>query len=82
MPEKRWEFDLDGARHTVELEHSTFSKVQSVRADGRLLQAPAGTPGGHTFRIAGHTCEVVVEKRGRKYAYDFLVDGVSSTQEL
>jgi len=81
MPEKRWEFELDGARHAVELEHNTFSGKQSVRADGRLLQSPGGAAGRHAFRIGAHACEVAVAKKGGKYSYDFLIDGVSSTPE-
>lgn len=81
MTEKRWEFELDGTRHTVELEHNTFSNKQSLRVDGRLLGAQPGTPGRHAFRIEGHTCEVVVARRGRKYVYNFLIDGASNSQE-
>ena len=84
MAEKRWEFELEGVRHTVELEHNIFSNKQSVRVDGRLLPADAipQTKGGrHAFRVDGHPCEVVIAPRGRKFDYDFLVGGVSSVPE-
>jgi hypothetical protein len=79
MTEKRWEFELDGTRHTVELEHSIFSNKRLLRVDGRLLPQTEGAR--HTFRIAEHTCEVVINTTGRKFAYQFLVDGVSNIPE-
>jgi hypothetical protein len=79
MADKRWEFELDGARHVVELEHSTFSGKQYVRVDGRLLAQQEGAQG--RFRIENHACEVRVVRQGRTYLYDLLIDGVSNTQE-
>jgi len=87
MADKRWEFELDGVRHTVELEHNPFSKVQSLRVDGRLQSTPAESPQRkdrgrtHAFRIEGHACKVIVSQRGRRFDYDLLIDGVSNTSE-
>ena len=81
MPEKRWEFELDGARHAVELEHNTFSNRQSVRVDGQLIQPLSGAQTRQLFRIGNHTCEVSIARKSGKYAYDFLIDGVSNTPE-
>ena len=87
MTDKRWEFELDQDRHTVELEHNTFSNKQSIRVDGRLLSlAPESQQvkersGKQAFRINGHACEVRINYQDRKFAYDLLVDGVSNVPE-
>ncbi|HET7143326.1 MAG TPA: hypothetical protein VFI68_04820, partial [Anaerolineales bacterium] len=80
MTDKRWEFELDQARHSVELEHNTFSNKRSIRVDGRLLilspesQQPKERSGNHAFRIEGHACKVIVSQRGRKFDYDLQID--------
>jgi hypothetical protein len=86
MTDKRWEFELEGSRHTVELEHNTFTNKRSLRVDGRLLPLDASRQtkergGVHAFRVEGHPCEVTVSPRGAKYDYDFRLDGVSSVPE-
>jgi len=87
MTDKRWEFELGEVGHTVELEHNPFSNKRSIRADGRLLsllpesQQPKERSSKHAFRIDGHTCEVVINYKDRKFAYDLILDGVSNTPE-
>jgi hypothetical protein len=87
MAEKRWEFELEGKRHAVELEHNTFSNKRSVRVDGRLLSLPPEVEqpkernSRHAFRVEGHTCEVVTGYKDRKFVYDFILDGVSNLPE-
>jgi len=76
MPVKTWEFDLEGTRHTVVLDHSTFMGQLSVRVNGGLLFSGLEPNGGrHPFRIGEHVCEVVVEPRGDTFAYNLLIDG-------
>jgi hypothetical protein len=87
MTEKRWEFELDGKKHSVELEHNTFSNKRSIRVDGRLLalspevHQPKERNNKYAFRIEGHTCEIVVDYKDRKFVYNFILDGSSSLPE-
>lgn len=87
MTEKRWEFELEGVKHSVELEHSPFSNKRSIRVDGRLLamppesQQPKERGGRHAFRVNGHPCEVVIKYENRKFDYDLIVDGIPNTPE-
>jgi hypothetical protein len=82
MPVKNWEFDLEGARHKVVLDHSLFMGQLSVRVNGGLLFSGLQPKGGrHPFRIGEHICEVVVEPRGDTFAYNFLIDGVPNAPE-
>jgi hypothetical protein len=36
MTDKRWRFELDDVKHTVELEHNPFSNKLSIYLDGKL----------------------------------------------
>jgi hypothetical protein len=87
MAEKRWEFELDGKKHAIELEHSTFSNKLFIRVDGRLLslspeaQQPKDRNSRHAFRVDGHPCEIVIEHKDRKFVYDLILDGLSNTPE-
>ena len=82
MAETRWVFELDGGRHTVELEHNAFTKKGSVRVDGRLLHPLPGPGGRHVFNIGAHACEAAVRSIGRKFDYELLVDGEPQTAEV
>jgi hypothetical protein len=85
MTEKRWEFELDGVKHIVELEHSPISNKRSIRVDGRLLpmppesQQPKERSGKHAFRVSGHPCEIHLKYANRKFDYNLVLDGVRQT---
>ena len=87
MTDKRWEFELDEVRHTVELEHTPFSNKHSIRVDGGLLsllpesQLSKERSSKHAFRINGHACEVVINYKDRKFTYDLMLDGISNIPE-
>jgi hypothetical protein len=87
MTDKRWEFDLDGAKHSVELEHNPFSNKLSVRVDGKLqILSPEDRQSKardikHAFQINGHACEVVIKVYKKGIEYRFAIDGVSDIPE-
>jgi hypothetical protein len=87
MAEKRWEFELDGRKHAIELEHSSNSNKRSIRVDGRLLslspevQQPKERNSKHAFQIDGHSCEIVIEYKDRRFVYDLILEGIPNTPE-
>lgn len=88
MADKRWEFELDGVRHSVELEHNPFSNKLSIRVDGKLQTLPPkaqqskGHDIQHTIQINGHVCEVVIKTYKKGIEYGFAVDGEADIPEV
>lgn len=80
MERKRWTVDIEGNRHTVELEHRP--NRGSIRLDGRLIERWKLSEDGdthHPFRIGGRCCAVHVrfDAEERAYRYDLSVEGKS-----
>jgi hypothetical protein len=80
MKQRTWTVELDGQRHSVELE-STFGPRWSVKVDGVLVAEQK--PGMFTrdfsilLDIAGHPASVRVQTGFGVVAHDLLVDGRS-----
>lgn len=75
-----WQFQLDGRRHTVELEHGILSGQLIIRLDGGLLKHGNmlfRTAGEYPFHIGGHTCIVRIRSGIINYQYELMVNGQS-----
>lgn len=83
MAKKLWTFSLDGAPHTVELEHAYLSGHKTIRVDGEPLpllaaaQSPVDFGGDYPFVIGRHECVVHIHTNGLTFRYDFSIDGRS-----
>lgn len=88
LAKRRWDIQLDGRSHVVELDHSELSGRAHVRVNGQMaldqrarslrdLLALTSLPTGHPFAIDGHSCALRVDPAGLTYGYDLIVDGIS-----
>ena len=85
MAYKKWEIQLEGQKHSVELQHGYVTGRREIRVDGKvlpefnvktnLIDFGANLP----FKIGTHDCAVVIRTKnlGLRYAYDLWVDGKS-----
>ena len=89
MSDKRWEFELDGVKHSVDLKHNLFSNKLSIYVDGKLETLSPETQKSkernikHAFRIASHACEAGVKTyKNGGVEYSFTIDGNSNIPEV
>jgi len=89
MTDKRWEFEFDGVKHSVDLKHNLFSNKLSIYVDGKLEILPSQIQQSkrrdikHTFRITSHACEVDIKTyKNGGIQYSFTVDGISDIPEV
>ena len=82
MAQKMWTLTLDGADHSVRLEHSPISGKRVIRVDGKVV-AEIGTKlvdfgSDHRFPVEGHNVAVHIRPAGLGFVYDLSVDGRSA----
>jgi len=89
MTDKRWEFELDGVKHSVDLKHNPFSNKLSIHVDGKLETLSPKTQQSkerdikHAFRITSHACEVNIRTyKNGGVEYSFTIDGISDIPEV
>ncbi len=89
MTDKRWEFELDGVKHSVDLKHNPFSNKLSIYVDGKLETLSPETQQSkerdikHAFRITSHACEVDIKTyKNGGVEYSFTIDGISDIPEV
>jgi len=68
MPTIGWTVTLDGAAHTVELDHNWYLGQRTIRLDGKVLEhsstlrhALLDRGSRHRFRVGQHGGEVCIE---------------------
>jgi len=89
MTDKRWEFELDGVKHSVDLKHNPFSNKLSIYVDGKLETLSPKTQQSkerdikHAFRITSHACEIDIRTyKNGGVEYSFTIDGISDIPEV
>ncbi len=89
MTDKRWEFELDGVKHSVDLKHNPFSNKLSIYVDGKLETPSPKTQQSkerdikHAFRITSHACEIDIRTyKNGGVEYSFTIDGISDIPEV
>lgn len=77
---KTWTLDVDGASHTIELDHGFWSGKRTISVDGRVAHASrrlidfgSNTP----IEVGTHRINVIVMTNGVTFRYDIVVDGIS-----
>ena len=81
MAEKTWTVNLDGANHTIGLEHGAISGKRVIKLDGEVIEESqklmdSGTD--HFFKIREHICAVHIHTGGIRFKYDLSVNGISA----
>lgn len=85
MTTKTWNFELDGFKHTVVLEHGYFSGKRKIRVDGKMVEESKklfDMGSDHIFAVAGHTCSIHIRTNWVTFYYDFAIDGISMTSGM
>lgn len=85
MTTKTWNFDLDGFKHTVVLEHGYFSGKRKIRVDGTLVEESKklfDMGSDHVFTVAGHSCSIHIRTNWVTFFYDLAIDGISVTNRM
>jgi len=94
MAYKKWEIELEGQKHRIELEHGYVSGRREVRVDGQVLSELnmksnlLDFGGTLPFKIGSHEYAVLIRTKylGLAYDYDLVVEGKSlktgKTQDL
>ncbi len=85
MAYRKWEIELEGKKHSVELEHGYVTGRREVRVDGQVLpELNVKTNlmdfgGTLPFKVGSHECAVLIRTKylGLAYSYDLIVDGKS-----
>ena len=83
MPTIGWTVTLDGAMHTVEVDHNWYFGQRTLRLDGKVLEhsskvrhALLDRGGRHPVRIGQHECEVsIVSNWIGLFRYGLVIDG-------
>ncbi len=80
MAKRTWTFELEGQRHTLELEHGVISGKRVISIDGQVAyQSRNLIDSGslHNFRIDGHWVQVFIQPNFLSFVYDLLIDNVA-----
>lgn len=82
MGRRNWDVYVDGVRHGVELEHSSWSGRRVIRVDGvevsnRRHQPDFGSV--ERFQLGGRPALVIIRSKWFRFRYDMVVDGISQT---
>jgi hypothetical protein len=81
MTSRSWIVHVEGAEHTVELDHSYFTGKRTIKLDGQIVARGSrwldAFGSDDSFPIAGRVCSVQVRTHGLTYTYDCSLDGRS-----
>ena len=80
MATKTWHVDLIDGRHTIELDHGTFSDKRVVRVDGAIVaeeRRMLDLGSAHSFWVGERLLTIRIRSNGLRFSYELQINGES-----